>query len=375
YNFLLWNHDYLSVKLTVNWFVRDLKKTIANNSTSRKRHHNEVSQNKGSHIQPDDQQGRSYTPEGDPPGTGRGSYNPVCCDGTSVSGESDYARWLRTIENLRSTGSSRSTNFVNEKVLPLFDPRNKQLSASDWLRKVEMCAMMYGWDDIQKMYFAQLKLSGIARQWYDGLRTPPITWVEFKCTVSRQFAQDENFGKYFREADRYTSSMAASLQEYCYEKISRINRLGFDIPEEKLVQFIIFSIDDENIRNSLLGSTRTTIAELSSCLGNFDSKSLKEARITTEKRSFSQNGPRNRDKRMEKVICFNCGQRGHRKNNCPNNKENHNELNSNKTNSQLAHTFQNYDKSRNKCSYCYLAGHKESQCYKKKREEEGKKKA
>lgn len=78
---------------------------------------------------------------------------------------------------------------------------NTDLSASEWLDKVQMYATMYEWNDVHKLYLASVKLGGIAKKWYDGLKEPPIDWVAFRDALIRQFSSEENFGKLFEIAN------------------------------------------------------------------------------------------------------------------------------------------------------------------------------
>lgn len=100
------------------------------------------------------------------------------------------------------------------------------MSASEWLEKLNMFAIMYDWDDSHKIYLASLKLKGIAKSWYDGLKVAPVSWEAFTVAVIRQFSGEENFGKLFELAGSCKSESGQSLLSYCFEKVKKINGLN-----------------------------------------------------------------------------------------------------------------------------------------------------
>jgi len=122
-------------------------------------------------------------------------------------------------------GTNKSHRYINEKILPEFDPETKELSAAEWLEKVSMFGVMYDWDDTHKLYLATLKLRGNAKAWHDSLRSTPVSWEAFAIAIVRQFPGDENFGKLFETAASLKSLPSQDLQMYSFEKVKRINKL------------------------------------------------------------------------------------------------------------------------------------------------------
>ncbi|XP_033225800.1 serine/arginine-rich splicing factor 4-like [Belonocnema kinseyi] len=68
---------------------------------------------------------------------------------SSTSRESDFAKLAEVLSGIVTTGSKRS-NYINERILPEFDPEIKNFSARDWVQKVDMCGEMYDWDNKTK---------------------------------------------------------------------------------------------------------------------------------------------------------------------------------------------------------------------------------
>ncbi|KOB69393.1 Uncharacterized protein OBRU01_16984 [Operophtera brumata] len=50
------------------------------------------------------------------------------------------------------------------------------VSAADWLRKINETAAIYNWQEKQIIYLALPKLSGLAKRWYEGLKSVDFTW-------------------------------------------------------------------------------------------------------------------------------------------------------------------------------------------------------
>ncbi|XP_068991166.1 serine/Arginine-related protein 53-like [Neodiprion pinetum] len=72
----------------------------------------------------------------------RGSASRSPVGGTAAQGKSDFAKLTEVLSAIIKAGSVRSNHYVNEKVLPEFDPEEKDLSAKEWLAKVNMYAVL-----------------------------------------------------------------------------------------------------------------------------------------------------------------------------------------------------------------------------------------
>lgn len=69
-----------------------------------------------------------------------------------------------------------NNNFNN--VIPEFDPSNRTQTIDCWLRKVNECATIYGWEDKQTIHYSLQKLIGLAKKWFESLQTVRYTWDE-----------------------------------------------------------------------------------------------------------------------------------------------------------------------------------------------------
>jgi len=55
---------------------------------------------------------------------------------SQMSSGSDFARLTEVLARIMST--KKSHRYINEKILPEFDPETKDLSAAEWLEKISM---------------------------------------------------------------------------------------------------------------------------------------------------------------------------------------------------------------------------------------------
>lgn len=84
----------------------------------------------------------------------------------------DIFKCLRDNFSLQPTKDAPSLQKIDYKnILPSFDPSSKTQRIDVWLKKVNECASVYGWDDKTTTHFAMQKLQGLAKTWYEGLNT------------------------------------------------------------------------------------------------------------------------------------------------------------------------------------------------------------
>ncbi|XP_076383111.1 uncharacterized protein LOC143260682 [Megalopta genalis] len=209
-------------------------------------------------------------------------------DGTSGIGESDFAKLTAALTDAIRAGSKRAKQVTNDKIIPGFDPEVTDASVLEWLRKINELAVVCNWEETDKVFYAVGKLQGIAKQWYDSLTSPPLVWDVFSELISTQFAGEENFGKLLEVAVGYKSVPGQSLQAYCFEKLKKINKLNLVLPEEKLVECVVYGIHDDHIRMNLMNlAKKKTIPELMNCLDLLTIELSNRSNVTKGKRDFS----------------------------------------------------------------------------------------
>lgn len=209
------------------------------------------------------------------------------------SGGCDLARLTDVLSGIVNAGSRRLNNShsLNEKFLPEFDPAGKTLTASDWIDKINDCGQVYDWDGKVKLYLAGCRLRGNAKLWYDGLTQSFLNWDVFSHALIKQFPGNESFSRLFHDVVAYKSKPGQDLQEYCFNKLRKINRLKLDVTESQIVDLIAHDIHDETVRTAILTTKLGTIAELNQRLSIFPTvknKDLKESKNADATRDVKQ---------------------------------------------------------------------------------------
>lgn len=153
-----------------------------------------------------------------------------------------------TSQSTRDAPHSQKIDFKN--ILPNFDPSSKTQRIDVWLKKVNECASVYGWDDKTTTHFAMQKLQGLAKTWYEGLNSILFTWKEWEEKLVNAFPFEQNYGQALEEMLRRKSRFSEPIEVYYYEKLTLLNRC--DILGKRAVDCIIHGLSDRTLRSGAL---------------------------------------------------------------------------------------------------------------------------
>lgn len=269
---------------------------------------------------------------------------------------------LDQLKEVVSTGSFFADKFINQKpswtlykddrLLSDFDPTNDNQNINDWLNKVNECARMYHWDELTTIYLALGKLQGIARVWYDGLKTTQYSWTQWEHLLKTTFPSKLNFGQLFHAAASYKAQIGQDLHEYCFTKLTKLNKLRLTLTDEQIIDVIIDGVQDNQTRLTLRAANCSAFVDFAAYLKNFPSTSRQEtgnkAHFENRQRGIDDKRKRNYKESDRLIIkCYLCNEIGHKRNVSPKRR-----------------------KVPTECSFCHKLGHEENICRKKRYKEQ-----
>ncbi|KAJ8726711.1 hypothetical protein PYW08_015108 [Mythimna loreyi] len=153
-----------------------------------------------------------------------------------------------TSQPTRHTRSFQKIDHMN--ILPDFDPSTKNQRIDVWLKKVNECASVYGWDDKTVTHFAMQKLQGLAKTWYEGLNSVLFNWQEWQDKLMNAFPCEQNYCQVLEDMLKRRSRYNEPIEVYFYEKLALLNQC--DIVEKRAVDCIIHGISDRTLKSGAL---------------------------------------------------------------------------------------------------------------------------
>lgn len=226
-----------------------------------------------------------------------------------------------------STGTHSSSNINHKNILPEFDPSSKNQRIDIWLRKVNECATVYGWDDKTVVHFAMQKLQGLAKTWYQGLNSILFSWSEWQQKLLSAFPCEQNYGQSLEDMLKRKSRVNEPIEVYFYEKIALLNQC--DIDGKRAVDCVIHGLSDKTLKTSALALRCTHPDQLLQFLmSNKDSVQTAQQteRFNFKSRPAYDNRPTSSNSDIKRpnpaagksgLFCFNCKERGHPFMKCP----------------------------------------------------------
>ncbi|XP_075990295.1 uncharacterized protein LOC142985939 [Anticarsia gemmatalis] len=233
-----------------------------------------------------------------------------------VSGKLSTRYVMELFKTLTGDSSKRTmfnSNNLNN-VVPEYDPCNRAQTMECWLRKVNECASIYGWDERQTIHFSLQKLVGLAKKWYEALPTVVYTWSEWQAKLRKAFPSEDNYGRLLEEMLSRTSRIDENLREYFYDKLTLLNRC--EISGKKAVDCIVHGITDRSIRNGAQAQNCTEPEDLLKFLSAQKSLPMSTNRFqsrTNQKTTVADNSnsSNSNTNSSSAVVCYNCHTRGH----------------------------------------------------------------
>ncbi|CAG9118986.1 unnamed protein product [Plutella xylostella] len=149
-----------------------------------------------------------------------------------------------------STQVAPHQKLDHKNILPNFDPSTKNQRIDVWLKKVNECASVYGWDERTTTHFAMQKLQGLAKTWYEGLNSILFTWQQWQDKLVNAFPYEQNYGQALEDMLKRKSQFNEPIEVYFYEKQTLVNQC--DIVGKRAVDCIIHGLTDRTLRSGAL---------------------------------------------------------------------------------------------------------------------------
>ncbi|KAI5633527.1 immunoglobulin i-set domain-containing protein [Phthorimaea operculella] len=220
------------------------------------------------------------------------------------------------------------------------DSTEKNQRMDIWLKKVNECATVYGWDERTTVHFAMQKLSGLAKTWYESLSSILFTWSEWQVKLLNAFPCEQNYGQMLEDMLKRRSRPNELIENYFYEKVALLNQC--EITGRRAVDCIIHGITDRTMRSSALALRCEDPDQLLKFLLSnnkeiFTTQQIqkdRQVKLGEDRTNFKTNPRVNSN-----LYCYNCKEKGH--------------------------PFSRCTKPLIKCSSCDKVGHKSERCREK----------
>ncbi|CAH2109089.1 unnamed protein product [Euphydryas editha] len=229
---------------------------------------------------------------------------------------------IKSVKDILPSQPSHSTQISNrdsKNIIPEFNPSEKNQRMDIWLKKVNECAMVYGWDERSTVHFAMQKLSGLAKIWYESQSSILYSWPEWQAKLLNAFPCEQNYGQLLEDMLKRKSRINEPIQNYFYEKLSLLNQC--DISGKRAVDCVIHGISDRTTRSSALALRCDEPDDLLKFLISNNRDPYTPQQIFLKDRNLNTNDDkvnhRSNMKTNPGLFCYNCKEKGHPFSRCP----------------------------------------------------------
>lgn len=261
------------------------------------------------------------------------------------TGSSEQQDRRKRQKRRRTRSPTVSQNVILSSVIPEFDPLVDNIDM--WIKVVEANAKAFGWSDNMIRYQALQKLRNTAKTWLDSLQKNEITWTAWKWKqwrdkLSDTFQVKRDMYTFMKELIDAKPLPNQSLYEFFFQQKAKIDRLQLNFRQQDIISIIVGSIGDTNINTAAQAGNFRYCDDLASFLHGkvyippekerpltlkhniFPNKpnvrSLQTEPFHTDRNYENTNkispGTSNSNIQRDKIICYCCGESGHKRNHC-----------------------------------------------------------
>lgn len=238
----------------------------------------------------------------------------------------DIAQLFKSIKDVLPSQPANSSQVISSRsldhknIIPEFNPSEKNQRIDVWLKKVNECAKVYGWDERTVIHFAVQKLTGLAKTWFESLNSILFSWDEWQAKLTNAFPSEQNYGQLFEDMSRRKCRPQEPIENYFYEKLALLNQC--EISGRRAVDCLIHGICDRTIRSSALALRCEEPDQLLKFLLSSNKETAFQFQSNKDSSINGQGGddkiPIKTDtKTNPNLFCYNCKEKGHIFSRCP----------------------------------------------------------
>ncbi|XP_036340627.1 uncharacterized protein LOC118749995 [Rhagoletis pomonella] len=200
-------------------------------------------------------------------------------------------------------------------ILPEFNPLKGNLTAEQFINKIEQLRLIYLWSEDEILFASQHKLKVVAADWADA-QPPFSSWPLFVGALKADFPSEVNVAEVHREMDRRKRKHNESMKDYYYNMLNMGRRANMD--QASINSYIIGGLNDVNLSRTLLAINLKTCNDLLKDIEGLSATSVGVKPTFNAQQQQQQRQSEAGEAQVRKAVrCFNCNEVGHIAAKCP----------------------------------------------------------
>lgn len=194
-----------------------------------------------------------------------------------------------------------------EKLIPEFDPENRDINVKSWIKKIEQLGVIYKWSDEEKSFNLQSKLQGQARVWFNRLDSYDHTWEDWKSMIIKAFPRYYDYATLLDELTSRKKLQSETMTKYFQEKLAMCYRC--QLSDQASISCIIRGLPSELQANAQAFQCSSPDELYEGFLS-----ALESYQPTQGKGNFTIKATQSRSNEIyqkKPPICYRCNETGH----------------------------------------------------------------